>query len=189
MSLHTRKGHSPIASPIHATWGTVNYSTPLRVGRAGAEICDSSSNFCNENGCSCECTVHAQADAIRRHTNIKSCYMQESWGPINCYPRLRKTRSAVTSHNVSLSLSHYLYSITAAASWGTLHLKFLRCTHILASTIRLSRAIPSRQQASGCPRTRQALPRARPCQGQTCGDLHWQRPAQICTPSRGRESL
>ena len=36
--------------------------------KKGAEICDYCSNFCNENGCSCECMVHAQADAVRKHT-------------------------------------------------------------------------------------------------------------------------
>ena len=67
--LAHKKGPQPALSLLPSMpHGAPLTTVPLRVGRAGAEICDFCSNFCNENGCSCECTVHAQADAIRRHT-------------------------------------------------------------------------------------------------------------------------
>ena len=98
-------------------------------------------------------------------------------GPINRYPRLRQTRRAVASHQcltlvVSLSLQHNSRSLLG-------HIRRFRVVHKLVSTTRLSRTIPSRQQASGCPRHCRERGPARA----------WQRPAQICTPSRRCESL
>ena len=63
MSLHTRKGPQPnrFLPEGNATWGTV---------KCPQKCATSAAISCHENGCSRECVVHAQADAVRRHTTL-----------------------------------------------------------------------------------------------------------------------